>query len=142
MEIFNEAKKNFDFAARNRRYLHEHPEMTGQEFETVKYICSELEKLGIEHVEVPDGGVVGLIHGGKPGKTILLRADVDALPILENPKNLGHDKVCISKTPGVCHACGHDAHTAMLLTEGKILHEHRDELNGTVVLCFERGEEL
>lgn len=142
MEIFNEAKKNFDFAVQHRRYLHEHPEMTGLEFETVKYICKQLEALGIEYVEVEEGGVVGLIHGAKPGKTILLRADVDALPIVESKTNLSKEKVCISKNEGVCHACGHDAHTAMLLTEGKILNEHKNKLNGTVVLCFERGEEL
>lgn len=141
MEILGEAQKNFEYAVKIRRYLHEHPEVTGEEFETVKWICRELEQLGISYTEVPDGGIIGQIHGGKPGKTVLLRADVDALPIMESSRNLGHDKVCVSKNPGVCHACGHDAHTAMLLTEAKILNEHREELNGNVVLCFERGEE-
>lgn len=141
MEIFEEAKKNFDFMVRIRRHMHENPEVTGQEFETLKFINKELDALGIEHVEVEDGGIVGLIHGAKPGKTVLLRADMDALPIDESPKNLKKEKVCVSKNKGVSHACGHDAHTAMLLAEAKILNEHKDELNGTVVLCFERGEE-
>ena len=96
--------------------------------------------MGIEYVQIPDGGIIGQIHGGKPGKTVLLRADIDALPIPENPKNLCRDKICVSKNDGVSHACGHDAHTAMLLTEAKILNEHKDELNGSVILCFEQGE--
>ena len=141
MEIFEEAKKNFDFMVRIRRHMHENPEVTGQEFETLKFINKELDALGIEHVEVEDGGIVGLIHGAKPGKTVLLRADMDALPIDESPKNLKKEKICVSKNKGVSHACGHDAHTAMLLAEAKILNEHKDELNGTIVLCFERGEE-
>ena len=141
MEIFEEAKKNFDYMVRIRRQMHEHPEVTGQECETLKMIHKELDALGIEHVEVEDGGIIGQIHGGKPGKTVLLRADMDALPIEENPRNLTKEKVCVSKNKGVSHACGHDAHTAMLLAEAKILNEHRDELNGNVVLCFERGEE-
>ena len=93
MEIFEEAKKNFDFMVRIRRHMHENPEVTGQEFETLKFINKELDALGIEHVEVEDGGIVGLIHGAKPGKTVLLRADMDALPIDESPKNLKKEKV-------------------------------------------------
>ena len=141
MDILSEAKKNLDYTVRLRRQMHMYPEVTGKEFETVKFVDAELTKLGIEHVVVEDGGVVGQIHGKKPGKTVLLRADMDALPVEESEENVGHKKVCVSKNPGVCHACGHDAHTAMLLTEAKILNEHKEELNGNVVLCFERGEE-
>ena len=141
MEIFKEAQKNFDYMVRIRRHMHEYPEMTGQEFETLEFIKKELDALGIEYVEVPDGGIVGQIHGGKPGKTVLMRADMDALPIQENTKNLCCDKLCVSKNDGISHACGHDSHTAMLLGEAKILNEHKDELNGNIVLCFERGEE-
>lgn len=75
MEIFKEAQKNFDYMVRIRRHMHEYPEMTGQEFETLEFIKKELDALGIEYVEVPDGGIVGQIHGGKPGKTVLMRAD-------------------------------------------------------------------
>lgn len=141
MEIFQEAKNNFDYMVKLRRHMHEHPETTGMEFETLKFIHAELDALGIEHVEVEDGGIIGQIHGGKPGKTVLLRADMDGLPIEENEKNLTKEKICVSKNKGVSHACGHDSHTAMLLAEAKILNEHKDELNGNVVLCFERGEE-
>ena len=97
MEIFKEAQKNFDYMVRIRRHMHEYPEMTGQEFETLEFIKKELDALGIEYVEVPDGGIVGQIHGGKPGKTVLMRADMDALPIQENTKNLCCDKLCVSK---------------------------------------------
>lgn len=141
MDIFKEAQNNFDYMVRIRRHMHEHPEMTGEEFETLKLIKSELDAMGIGYIEVPDGGIVGQIHGGKPGKTVLMRADMDALPIQENPRNLTCDKLCVSKNDGISHACGHDSHTAMLLCEAKILNEHRDELNGNIVLCFERGEE-
>ena len=141
MEPIREAKKYFDYTVSARRRLHENPEVAGEEFETLKFICKELDSMGIEYVQIPDGGIIGQIHGGKPGKTVLLRADIDALPIPENPKNLCRDKICVSKNDGVSHACGHDAHTAMLLTEAKILNEHKDELNGSVILCFEQGEE-
>lgn len=141
MEILKEAQKQFDYMVGIRRRLHEHPEITGQEFETLEFIKKELGAMGIEYVEVPDGGIVGQIHGGKPGKTVLMRADVDALPIMESTRNLSCEKLCVSKNDGVSHACGHDAHVAMLLGEAKILNEHKDELNGNIVLCFERGEE-
>ena len=141
MEILNEAKKSFDYMVRLRRHLHENPEITSKEYETLKYISAELDAIGIEYKEIPDGGIIARVYGGRPGKTVLLRADMDALPITENPRNLACEKVCISKNDGVSHACGHDAHTAMLLAEAKILYEHRDELNGNVVFSFERGEE-
>ena len=141
MDILKLAQENFDYVVKLRREIHENPEISGVEFETLKLIQNELDSMGIEYTVVPDGGIVGLIHGGKPGKMVLMRADMDALPILENPKNLVGDKVSVSKNTGVSHACGHDAHTAMLLAEAKILNEHKDELNGDVVLCFEQGEE-
>ena len=74
MDILNEAKKNFDYMVRIRRHMHEYPENSGVEYETVKYIASELDALGIEYVVVPEGGIIGQIHGGKPGKTVLLVA--------------------------------------------------------------------
>lgn len=141
MNILEEVKNNYEYMVAHRRHLHLHPEVTGEEVKTLRYIHEELERLGIEHVEVPDGGIVGFIHGGRPGKTVLLRADMDALPMEENPKNLCGDKICVSQNPGVSHACGHDAHTAMLLGEAKILMEHRQDMQGEIVLCFERGEE-
>ncbi len=141
MDILKLAQEKFDYVVKIRRQIHEHPEVMGTEVETMKLVCSELEDMGIEYVVVPDGGIVGQIHGGKPGKTVLMRADMDALPIQESTKNLCQEKACVSKVDGISHACGHDAHTAMLLAEARILSEHKDELNGDVVLCFEQGEE-
>ena len=96
MEILRESKELFDYLVKARRQFHEHPELSGEEWETLAYIRNELDDMGIEYVEVEDGGIVGLIHGAKPGKTLLLRADVDALPIQENPKNLKGDTVSVS----------------------------------------------
>lgn len=141
MEIKKWAQENFDYMVRHRRYLHEHPELSRMENETVAYIIQELEALGIEYIDVKDGGVLGFIHGALPGKTVLLRADIDALPVDEPENNLKCKRLCRSQNPGVMHACGHDAHTAMLLGAGKILNEHRDQIKGTVMLVFERGEE-
>ena len=81
MEIFKEAQKNFDYMVRIRRHMHEYPEMTGQEFETLEFIKKELDALGIEYVEVPDGGIVGQIHGGKPGKTVMLIGHIDTVDV-------------------------------------------------------------
>ena len=141
MNILKEATDLYDYTLSLRRHIHEYPEVTGEEVETMKLVMKELDSMGIKYVQIPDGGIVGEIKGGKPGKTVLLRADLDALPIKENPMNLKKQKLVVSKNDGVSHACGHDSHTAMLLTEAKILAAHKDELNGNVVLCFEQGEE-
>ena len=140
-----------------RRHLHRHPELSGYETETVAFIARELENLGIPFEIVEKGGVVGWIMGsgtkpdqdktgqGKadPGKTgtVLLRADMDALPVQERKWNLKREKAVLSQTDGVSHVCGHDAHTAMLLSAAGILKTHRDRFSGTVYLCFERAEE-
>ena len=136
MDILNEAKKNFDYMVRIRRHMHEYPENSGVEYETVKYIASELDALGIEYVVVPEGGIIGQIHGGKPGKTVLLRADMDALPM---PEESGEPFAC--PTGKEAHACGHDFHAAMLLTAAKMLKENESELEGTVKFMFQPAEE-
>lgn len=141
MDIWNEALAVEDYVIRCRRYLHENPELSDQEDNTVAFILQELTAMGIACEDVPGGGVMGFIHGSKPGKSVLLRADIDALPVQEAPNNLKQPKVCVSKVPGVAHMCGHDAHTAMLLGAAKILNSHREEIAGEVVLYFERGEE-
>ena len=141
MDIWQEALAVEDYVIRCRRYIHENPELSDQEDNTVAVIIQELTAMGIECVDVPGGGVMGFIHGEKPGKTVLLRADIDALPVQEDPNNLKQPKVCVSKVPGVAHMCGHDAHTAMLLGAAKILQSHRQEIPGEIVLYFERGEE-
>ncbi len=126
---------------RNRRHLHANPEPSAQEVQTLNYIRTELRMMGIEWVDVEGGGILGIINKGKDGPTILLRADVDALQIQESPNNLKGPKICVSDVPGVSHACGHDAHTAMLLAEAEILNRMREMLPGKVILCFEQGEE-
>ena len=143
MDIKKLAAENFDLVVRHRSHFHRFPELPSMEFETVRYILAELERCGIECVEVPDGGVLGFIIGTKAskGKTVLLRADCDALPIDEPEMNLLRKRTVRSENPGVMHACGHDVHTAMLLVAGKILNENKDKIAGTVMLCFERGEE-
>ncbi len=125
-----------------RRHFHEYPEPSQKEFKTMDYIEEQLKDMGLDSVRVPRGGILATIDSGKPGYTVLMRADIDALPIQEDPVNLTKPKVCVSKNDGYCHACGHDGHMAMLLTEGRILAAHRDEWAGKVILMFEEAEEF
>lgn len=121
----------------DRRHFHRNPELGLQEHETAAYIAKRLRKLGIDHqTGIAKTGVVGLIKGAKPGHTILLRADMDALPLTEET---GADYA--SKRPGVMHACGHDGHTAILLGVAEVLAQRRDQFNGTVKLVFQPAEE-
>lgn len=120
-----------------RRELHQHPELSMQEFETTKRIARELEKLGLDFKYMEPTGLVGEIVGGKPGKTVLLRADIDALPIYEVSRDLEY----CSQNDGVMHACGHDTHAAMLLTALKALNKQKNELKGTVRFVFQPSEE-
>lgn len=124
-----------------RRYFHTYPELSGDEENTCQRIKAHLTELGIPCEEVPDGGILGFIRGREEGKTVLLRADVDALPIEEDDHNLRCPKACVSKNQGISHACGHDAHTAMLLSAARVLQSRREHLQGKVILMFERGEE-
>ena len=142
MKNIDIAKKYQDYMVGVRRHMHENPELSGQEYETVKFIMAELDKMGIEYTEVENGGVLAYIRGPKDnGKTVLLRADCDALPVLEK-ENLNGTRCVWSKNEGLMHACGHDAHTAALLGAAKVLLEKKEEIEGTVILCFERGEEM
>ena len=119
-----------------RRTLHRHPEVGFDLPHTKELVKKALTEMGYEPKDCGKAGIIALAGGKKPGKTILLRADMDALPI---PEDSGEE--FSSEVPGKMHGCGHDMHTAMLLGEAKILNEHKDELNGNIVLCFERGEE-
>lgn len=141
MDILKESLALSEYTTAIRRHLHENPELSGREFNTVKLICAELDKIGVEYVNIPDGGVLATIDGPQAGKTVLLRADCDALPIQELPNNAKKPKLCVSKIPGVAHMCGHDGHTAMLLSAAKILKANADMIKGRVYLLFERGEE-
>jgi len=120
-----------------RHHLHAHPELSYQEFETSKFVQNKLAELGIPFEVIATTGVVGLIKGKNPEKRIIaLRADMDALPIKEE-----NDVPYKSKNEGVMHACGHDVHTTCLLGAAKILHELKNEWEGTIKLIFQPGEE-
>lgn len=131
-----------DYVIHVRRHLHAYPELSMQEEKTIAFIKKELNKMGVPYEIVPNGGIIGKIVGTHPGKTLILRADIDALPIQEAKENLRGEKVVVSKIAGVSHTCGHDAHSAMLLGVAQILRNLTHHLHGTVLLVFERGEEI
>lgn len=136
MNIKEAAQKYGDYTIKNRRYIHMHPELGLEEVNTARLVREELSAMGIPYVEMAGTGTLGTVGGKKPGKTVLLRADMDALLVTEE-----NDCDFCSQNPGVMHACGHDSHTAMLLTAARILKDMEDELCGTVKLCFQPSEE-
>ena len=119
-----------------RRDIHEHPELGNREVRTAKLVADKLRSLGIDVQEkVAHTGVVGLLRGGKPGKVVALRADMDALPVTEQVDVPFASKVRTTyngQDVGVMHACGHDAHVAILLGVAEVLAGMRGELPGTV----------
>jgi len=128
----------FPVMVERRRYLHRHPELSFHEVDTPQFIADRLTELGIEvRTGVGGRGVVGTIRGGKPGKTVALRADFDALPI-QDEKTVDYR----STVPGVMHACGHDGHTATLLAVAEILVRQKEQLAGNVVLIHQHAEEV
>jgi len=131
------SKKYYDNMVELRRSFHMHPELGMEETRTAGIVAEELEKLGIEiETGVGGTGVVGVLRGNKQGKTIAIRADMDALPI-EDRKNVDY----ASKVEGKMHACGHDGHTAILLGTAMLLSEMRGRINGTVKFIFQPAEE-
>lgn len=137
IDFYAQARDLFPYTQGMRRDFHVHPELGFQEFRTASIVAKELQSLGIEvSTGVGKTGVVGLIEGGRPGPTLLLRADMDALPILEET-GAGY----ASTSPGVMHACGHDGHTSILLTVARMLHTRREEIPGTIKLVFQPAEE-
>jgi amidohydrolase len=136
-DFLEEARALFPYTQSMRRDLHMHPELGFHEFRTSGIVAKELEALGMEVTKgVGKTGVVGLIEGTKPGPTLLVRFDMDALPIIEET---GAEYA--SKNAGVMHACGHDGHTSIGLTVAKILMNHRDQLAGSIKFCFQPSEE-
>ncbi|NHJ39460.1 MAG: amidohydrolase [Asgard group archaeon] len=135
LKIANELK---DEVTKWRRHFHMHPELGYEEYETSKFVIKELKEMGIEvKTNVAKTGVIGLIKGtAGDGKTIGIRADMDALPLQEE-----NDVPYKSKNDGVMHACGHDAHTAILLGVAKILSKIKDKINGNIKLFFQPAEE-
>lgn len=128
---------------RDRRHLHAHPELSYHESASAAYVAEQLQAAGIEVRAgiaslngAPGTGVIGVVKGSGPGRCVCLRADLDALPIQE-----ANDIPYRSTRAGVMHACGHDAHTAMVLAAGRTLQELRAHWSGTVLLLFQPGEE-
>ncbi|OLS36469.1 M20 family metallopeptidase [Bacillus sp. MRMR6] len=135
--LFSRIENYYEEMISIRRYLHQHPELSFKEYKTAQFIQSFYEKLGIEvRGNVGGNGVVAKVYGKKPGKTIALRADFDALPI-QDEKEVAYK----SLVPGIMHACGHDGHTASLLILAKALHELKDELAGIYVFIHQHAEE-
>ena len=121
----------------NRRYLHQHPELGHNLDNTVRFVKEKLTEMGYAPADCGDHGIVALAGGKKPGKCILIRADMDALPMKEE-SGLEFS----SLTDSAAHTCGHDTHTAMLLGAAKLLKEMEDEIPGTVKLMFQPAEEM
>jgi amidohydrolase len=121
-----------------RRHFHAHPELSLEEVETAAFIERELRQWAFDEVRTGIGktGILATLKGGRPGPVSLLRADMDALPIAEQ-----NDVAYRSRRDGVMHACGHDAHMAILLSAARALARRREEINGTLVFCFQPGEE-
>lgn len=128
-----------------RRHMHQHPELSNREFETAKYVENHLRKLGLEvRTGIAHTGVVGILKGGLPGKVVALRADMDALPVTERlPLAFASKDSAMynGSKVGVMHACGHDAHTAILMGTAEVLASMKDKIRGTVVFIFQPAEE-
>ena len=132
------AEKYSDYQVEMRRWFHNNAEVSEKEYETAKKIREELDKMGVEweHCGL-ETSTLATIKGAKPGKTVLLRGDIDALSVTEET-----GLPFASKTKGVMHACGHDCHISMLLTAARILNDMKDELCGTVKLAWQSSEEV
>lgn len=119
-----------------RRDFHQHPELGFEEFRTSQKVMEYLNQLGLEAKQITKTGVVATLQGNQPGPTVMLRADMDALPVEEE-----NDVSYKSVNPGIMHACAHDGHTAMLLVAAKILSRNRDKIAGNIKFVFEPNEE-
>jgi amidohydrolase len=134
----DEIDKRLDDLIALRRDFHRHPELSFQEHRTAGIIAERLHRAGLEvRTSVARTGVVGILHGDRPGRTIAWRADIDALPLDERL-----DAPFSSGTAGVMHACGHDGHTAVAVELAEILAARRAEMPGTAVLIFQPAEEV
>ena len=135
--FLEKAEDLFSYTQSLRRDFHQHPELGFEEIRTAGIVAKELRALDLETTTgIAETGVVALLEGGNPGPVLLLRFDMDALPITEET-----DAEYASQTPGKMHACGHDGHIAIGLTVAKILNEIRDDLAGTIKFVFQPAEE-
>lgn len=137
MSILDEAFELKEYMVAQRNYFHSHPELGLQEFNTCNHIEEELNKAGIKNRRVAGTNVIAEIDSGRPGKTLFLRADIDALPI-QDAKDVPYR----SQTPGIMHACGHDGHAAYLLGAAKLILKHKSEFTGKVIFAFQAAEEI
>jgi amidohydrolase len=136
-DLLKDAQTLFEYTRNLRRDFHRHPELGFKEVRTANIVAKELSDLGVDvKTGIGETGVVGLLHGRKPGRVLLLRFDMDALPVIEDT---GAEYASLN--PGVMHACGHDCHLAIGLTVARMLSEHRSEFDGTVKLMFQPAEE-
>lgn len=137
--FLTQAEKHFPEMVQIRRRLHQHPELSYQEFETTRFLADHLTQLGFDVHRPLQTGCVAVLRGKQPEKRIVaLRADIDALPIQEEGD---HKRAFLSTKDGVGHCCGHDVHTANLLGVARMITERKEELEGTIVLVFQPGEE-
>ncbi|HEY7350154.1 MAG TPA: M20 family metallopeptidase [Ktedonobacterales bacterium] len=137
MDIKQEVAQRHSALIDLRRDFHQHPELAFEETRTAGIIAERLRASGLEvRAGIAKTGVVGVLRGGQPGKTLAIRADIDALPVQEE-----NELPFKSKTPGKMHACGHDTHAAIALTLADLLAAHRDELRGNVTFLFQPAEE-
>lgn len=137
MNIQEKAVKYHDYVITMRRHFHMHPELSLEEFETTNFVAKELDKIGVPYERLTETGLVATIEGRAPGKTVALRSDMDALNVTQK-----NDVPYKSQTEGKMHACGHDAHTAILLGAAQILSDIKDTFDGTVKLVFQPAEEV
>lgn len=137
LNIFLERAKELESKMQeDRHYIHQHAEAGEYLPNTTKYVMGRLKEIGLTPMEICPSGVTAVIEGAKPGRTFLLRADMDALPMTEN------NDLPFKTETNAAHNCGHDLHTAMLLGVAQILYEHRDALRGCVKLMFQPAEEV
>lgn len=139
--IISKVSELNEYIKETRGFLHTIPEVSSMEFETSKFLQEEVKKLGLPIEMTDETGFIATLETGKPGKTLALRADMDALALDEDPMNLKQEKKYVSKRKGACHACGHDGHMAIALGTMRMLYDMKDELSGTILFCFEDGEE-
>lgn len=137
INVLEESKALKPYMVGLRNYFHSHPELGLQEFNTCKKIEEELNKYNIKNYRVKETNVIAELDTGKLGKTLFLRADIDALPIQE-----ANEVPYKSQNDGVMHACGHDGHTAYMLGTARLIKEHLDELSGKIIIAFQAAEEI
>ena len=130
-------ERHYDFIVNLRRHFHMYPELSAQEFHTQEKIMNELTTLGLQPRKIAGTGVIADLQGALPGKTVAIRADIDALALQDEC-----NKPYQSQNPGVCHACGHDGHTAMLIGVAKTLVEMKQEFSGTIRFLFQPSENV